>query len=286
MPPSPAPQSVSDTTDTLKTVDLTPRIATAIHADKTALLSGVHAAELRDLLEQRGVLVFPQIGFTDSEHIAFTKTLGTFAPERSGEEVYNVTLDTAVNKQADYLKGSLYWHIDGTMNEVPIRASLLSSKVLPADGGGDTEFCNTYAAYDDLSDEDKERVEQLRVMHSAWNTLFYYDPEPDYRTLRRMMAIGDRELPLVWTHQSGRKSLVLGCTARHVIDTEFRESVDLLVRLRDWATQPQFVYRHSWSVGDLVIWDNTGTMHRATPYNPDSGRLLHRTKLEGEEPFE
>ncbi len=122
-------------------------------------------------------------------------------------------------------------------------------------------------------------------MHSAWNTLFYYDPEPSFTTLRTMMAIGDRELPLVWKHRSGRKSLVLGCTARHVVDMDFRKSVELLVRLRDWATRPEFVYRHSWSQGDLVIWDNTGTMHRATPYDPQSGRLLHRTKLEGEEPF-
>jgi alpha-ketoglutarate-dependent taurine dioxygenase len=125
----------------------------------------------------------------------------------------------------------------------------------------------------------------LRVMHSAWNTLFYYDPEPKIETLRGMMRIGDRELPLVWTHRSGRKSLVIGATARHIVDMDFKKSVELLVQLRDWATQPQFVYRHTWSVGDLVIWDNTGTMHRATPYDPYSGRLLHRTKLEGEEAF-
>jgi alpha-ketoglutarate-dependent taurine dioxygenase len=247
------------------------------------LLSGVHAAAIRELLEQRGVLVFPQINFTDDEHVAFTQTLGTLAPELRGEQVYNVTLDTKVNKRADYLKGSLYWHIDGTMSEVPIFASLLSSKVLPDNGGGDTEFCNTYAAYDDLSDEDKREFEQLRVIHSAWNTLFYHDPEPSIETLRRMMAMGDRELPLVWNHRSGRKSLVLGCTARHIVAMDFRKSAELLVRLRDWATHPQFVYRHKWSVGDLVVWDNTGTMHRVLPYDPRSGRLLKRTKLEGEE---
>lgn len=277
---------MTDTTSsTLATRDITPRIATEILADKHALLSGVHAAEIRELLEQRGVLVFPQIDFTDDEQIAFTQTLGTFAPETSGEKLYKVTLDTKVNEQANYLKGSLYWHLDGTMNEVPILASLLLCKVLPSTGGGDTEFCNTYAAYDDLSDDDKHDLEQLRVMHSAWNTLFYYDPEPSYKMLRRMMALGDRELPLVWTHRSGRKSLILGATARHIVDMDFKKSVELLVRLRDWATRPEFVYRHEWSVGDLVIWDNTGTMHRAMPYNPDSGRLLNRTKLEGEEPF-
>jgi alpha-ketoglutarate-dependent taurine dioxygenase len=264
--------------------NLTPRIATEIRADKQTLLSGAHAAQIRELLEQRGVLVFPRIHFTDEEQIRFTQTLGTFAPELRGEQVYKITLDTKLNAQADYLKGSLYWHLDGTMNEVPILASLLSSKVL-APSGGDTEFCNTYAAYDDLAEAEKQQLGQLRAMHSAWNTLFYYDPEPSIETLRGMMAIGDRELPLVWTHRSGRKSLVIGCTARHIVDMDFKKSAELLVQLRDWATQPKFVYRHKWSVGDLVIWDNTGTMHRATPYDPNCGRMLHRTKLEGEEAF-
>lgn len=273
------------TSTALETRDIKPRIGTEIRAAKAALLSGEHAGRIRELLEQRGVLVFPQIGFTDDEQIAFTETLGTFAPEHAGEKLYKVSLDTEVNKQADYLKGSLYWHIDGTMNEVPILASLLQSVALGNPEEGDTEFCNTYAAYDDLSDEDKAEIEGLRVMHSAWNTMFYYDPEPSAKALRRMMAIGDRELPLVWTHQSGRKSLVLGATARHITDIDFRKSAELLVRLRDWATQPDFTYRHKWTVGDLVIWDNTGTMHRATPYDPASGRLLQRTKLEGEEPF-
>lgn len=271
--------------DVLKAREIKPRIGSEVRADKATLLSGDYAGEIRELLEQRGVLVFPQIAFTDEEQIAFTETLGTFAPEARGEKLYKVSLDTEVNKQADYLKGSLYWHLDGTMNEVPILASLLQSVSLGNPDEGDTEFCSTYAAYDDLSDEDKAEIADLRVSHSAWNTLFYYDPEPSAKTLRQMMAIGDRELPLVWTHKSGRKSLVLGATAHHIVDVDFRKSAELLVRLRDWATREQFTYRHKWTVGDLVIWDNTGTMHRATPYDPTSGRLLQRTKLEGEEPF-
>jgi alpha-ketoglutarate-dependent taurine dioxygenase len=273
------------TTITLPTRDLTECIGTEVLADKDALLSGGHAGAIRELLERRGVLVFPQIGFTKEEQVAFTETLGTLAPERDGEAVYDVTLDTKVNKQADYLKGSFYWHLDGTMNQVPILASLLSSKVLPADGGGDTEFCNTYAAYDGLPEEDKQQLGSLRAMHSAWNSLLYYDPEPEAATLQQMMAIGQCELPLVWTHRSGRKSLILGCTASHIVGMDYSTSTETLVRLRDWATRPQFVYRHQWSVGDLVMWDNTGTMHRARPYDPDSGRMLQRTKLAGEEPF-
>jgi alpha-ketoglutarate-dependent taurine dioxygenase len=276
---------MTSTVEALSAQEINPRIGSRILADKATLLGGDHAGAIRELLEQRGVLVFPKIGFTDDEQVAFTETLGTMATERKGEKLYQVTLDTTINKQADYLRGSLYWHLDGTMNEVPILASLLSSKALGNEGEGDTEFCNTYAAYDDLPDEDKAALEGLQVTHSTWTTLLYYEPEPALETLRQMMSIGERDLPLVWTHRSGRKSLVLGCTAGHVVGLDRRASTELLVRLREWATQPQFTYRHTWSVGDLVIWDNTGTMHRATPYDPKSGRLLQRTKLAGEEPF-
>ena len=86
-------------------------------------------------------------------------------------------------------------------------------------------------------------------MHSTWTTLLYYEPEPELRMLQQMMSIGERELPLVWKHRSGRKSLVLGCTAGHVVGMDRAKSTELLVRLREWATQPQFVYRHDWSVG-------------------------------------
>jgi alpha-ketoglutarate-dependent taurine dioxygenase len=273
-----------DIQERLKATDISPLIGSEVRLGKDALLSGEHASDLRELLERRGVLVFPLIKLSDEEQVLFTNTLGTLAPEMAGEALYKVTLDSSANAKADYLKGSLYWHIDGTMNKVPILASILSSKVL-SPTGGNTEFCNTYAAWDLLPDEDKKKLEGLRVMHSAWTSLFYYDPEPTLAKAREMMAIGEQELPLVWKHRSGRKSLVLGCTAHHVIGMSARESTELLVRLREWATQPQFTYSHKWTIGDMVMWDNTGTMHRATPYDPACGRLLHRTKLQGDEPF-
>ena len=269
----------------LTATDISSSIGSKVGLGKQALLSGKYASDLRELLERRGVLIFPQINFTDDEQIAFTKTLGTVAPELFGEEIYKISLDTNVNARADYLKGSLYWHVDGTMNKVPILASLLSSKVL-SPSGGNTEFCNTYAAWEELPDEEKKKLEGLRVMHSAWTSLFYYDPEPSLAKTKELMAIGEQELPLVWKHRSGRKSLVLGCTAHHIIGMSAKDSTELLVRLREWATQPRFCYSHKWTVGDMVMWDNTGTMHRATPYPPDCGRMLHRTKLMGEEPFQ
>lgn len=269
----------------IKATEINPLIASRVDLSKEELLSGEYAADLRELLERRGVLVFKEVNFTDAEQIAFTKTMGQFMPELEGQEIYNISLDPKLNAKSDYLKGSLFWHADGTMNKLPIGTAVLTSHVLPT-WGGNTEFCNTYAAYDHLSDEDKQLVQGLNVMHSAWNTLFYYDPEPSYDKLMDMIRIGEVELPLVWKHRSGRESLVLGCTTHHVIGMDVTESTKLLVRLRDWATQPQFVYSHEWSVGDAVMWDNTGTMHRAMPYDPDCGRLLHRTKTAGEEPIQ
>jgi alpha-ketoglutarate-dependent taurine dioxygenase len=262
-----------------------PKIGSRVLNTKAELLGGKHAREIRELLEQRGVLVFPEIHFTDQEQIAFTETLGKFQPERQGGNVFKVTLDTKENPQSgEYLKGSLYWHLDGTMNDVPILASLLASKKL-ATWGGNTGFCNTYAAWESLPAEQQAELEGLRVMHSVWASVFYYEPEPSLAKLKAMQAIGERELPLVWKHRSGRKSLILGCTAHRVLGVSAAKSTEILVGLREWATSEQFSYSHEWKVGDLVMWDNTGTLHRAEAYDPNSGRLLHRTKLEGEESF-
>jgi alpha-ketoglutarate-dependent taurine dioxygenase len=275
----------------LSAENIKPNIGSRVLNTKEELLSGDIATDLRELLEQRGVLVFPKISFTDAEHVAFTKTLGTFAPEMTdvGEEdkVHPITLDEKVNPGAAiYLRGSLYWHIDGTMNGVPILASLLSCKVPSPKGTGNTGFSNTYAAYDALPDDKKAEYDSYRVRHGAWATLFYWSPEPDQTLLERMQAIGDVEIPLVWNHRSGRKSLVIGNTAHTITGKSHFDSARILNELRTWATREEFTYSHEWEVGDLVIWDNTGTMHRAEWYDPACGRMMHRTKLEGEEPFE
>ena len=271
----------------LRHENIKPKIGARILNTKEELLSGDLAEDLRDLIEQRGGLVFPQVNFTDEEQIAFTRTLGNYAPENKDGSVSKITLDVKENpSSAEYLKGSLYWHIDGTRNEVPIFASLLSCKVPSPKGTGNTGFANTYAAYDDLTDAQKAEYEDLRVILAPWASLFYYEPEPSLAKLEGMQGIGEKELPLVWTHKSGRKSLVLGCTAHHVVGVDHVRSARIIHGLREWATSEPFSYSHEWSVGDCVMWDNTGTMHRAEWYDPDCGRMMHRTKLEGEEAFE
>ncbi|OYU02326.1 MAG: taurine catabolism dioxygenase [Sphingomonadaceae bacterium PASS1] len=264
-----------------------PVIASRILNSKEELLTGDLGPAIRDLLEERGVLVFKQINFTDAEQIAFTKTLGEFAPEgMDGENVSKITVNPELNSEgAEYLKGSLYWHIDGTMNDVPILASLLSCHTPAAKGTGNTGFCNTYAAWDALPDNRKDALRDLRAIHAVWPTIFYYEPEPPIAKLQGMFRVGENELPLVWKHQTGRESLVLGCTTLRIIDKTPFESAEIIHGLREWATQEQFSYSHEWDAGDLVIWDNTGTMHRAEWYDPTSDRMMHRTKLRGEEPF-
>lgn len=265
------------------------RIGTIIRTDKATLLSGEKATEIREIMEARGVVVFPQINLTDDEQIAFTHTLGTFAHE-DGEggdgkdAVYPITMDESINPIASYLKGAFFWHLDGTMSDKPILASIMSARAL-AKEGGETDFCNTYAAYDDLPEDRKRAIETLKVSHAMWRAQLYWKPEPSIGELDAWMSRGSNTLPLVWKHRSGRKSLVLGATAVQVEGMSHMESEKLLVGLRDWATSPQFCYRHTWSLGDMVIWDNTGTLHRALPYDHTSGRLMMRTKLEGEEAF-
>lgn len=268
----------------LRTRDIKPNIASEVLNGKEDLLTGRYSAQIRDLLERRGVIVFPGVGFTDEEQVAFTRTLGSTARERTGEEVFTISLDPEKSTGVEYLKGSFYWHFDGVIQAKPILASLLSAKVLPP-SGGDTEFCNTYAAYEALSEEDRQRFAGLRVIHSNWAPLLYHTPEPKQDQLELFASFGEIELPLVWTHRSGRKSLVLGCTATQVVGMDRKDSTLLLNRLREWATSEPFHYRHRWSGGDMVMWDNTGTLHRATPYPLDSEREMHRTKLEGEEPI-
>ncbi|MET1754148.1 TauD/TfdA family dioxygenase [Novosphingobium sp. RD2P27] len=273
----------------LKAEQIKPMIGSCILNTKEELLSGELTGAINELLEQRGVLVFKQLHFTDDEQIAFTNALGGNATEigYQNKAVFPISLDRRINQEAvEYLKGSLFWHIDGTMNDVPVRGSILTSKVLPT-WGGNTEFANCYAAYDDLPEETKARIEGLRVVHTMWASQLYHTPEPTLKQLSdwQTRGQGKRELPLVWKHKSGRKSLVLGNTAQYVIGLEPEESACILHGLREVATSEPYHYSHEWEVGDSVMWDNTGTLHRAMPYDPDCGRLLHRTILQGDEPF-
>ena len=264
-------------------ISVLPRIATRIEADKQTLMSGARAADIRELLELRGVLIFPQINLTDEEQLVFSRTLGDLVDQ--GEKgIYKVTLDAKVTPTAEYLRGTVLWHIDGFSDDVPARASILSARKLSSIGG-QTEFANTYAAYDDLPDERKRVLEKLRAVHTMEATQRDVFPNPPAEMRAAWATYPPKVHPLVWTHRSGRKSLMLGSGADWIAGMDKKEGRALLAELQAWATQPKFVYRHEWTIGDMVIWDNCGVMHRVEAYPADSGRMMHRTTLVGEEPI-
>jgi len=266
-----------------ETTALSERIGTEVRIEIKELLTPEAGKALRSLLVERGILVFKRLNLTDEQQVAFARLMGAVREE--GEKgIYKITLDKKENARADYLKGSFLWHIDGTHDNVPPFATLLTGHVLSAIGG-QTEFANSYAAYEELPDATKERINALRGVHSVEVSMTRADIEQTAENLAHWRSIPDKLQNLVWTHKNGRKSLVIGCHASHVDGMEKSEGRQLLEDLLAWSTSPRFVYRHEWDKGDLIIWDNTGVLHRVEPYPLDSGRMMHRTTLMGDEPF-
>lgn len=246
------------------------------------------------LLNEHGVIVFPQIAVSDEVQIAFSNRLGTMRSSlvSAGSDnkadqmgIYPVTLDKSRVRNLDYIYSNEHWHIDGTKYAVPPKATNLKCEVAPS-SGGDTGFANLLAAYRDLPDEKKLPLENLRVVHSAAAAVSKYYPNPTEEDFQRWQKDGPpTELPLVWKQLNGRRSLVIGSTADYIVGMDPTESRALLDELTEWCTQPQYCYRHKWQKGDMVIWNNYSLLHKAYPYTEDSGRLMHRTTIMGTEAF-
>ena len=265
-----------------------PAIGGIVNADRKDLLAGVHSDAILKALEQRGVLVFPRLNLSDQEQLLFTDSLGARVNftqrvpggDRALRDVYTVTLDREVNDEPEYVLGTFFWHMDGITSPIPPpKATILTARRL-APKGGQTEFASTYAAYDALPAEDKAELESLRVVHTVTAAVREVATPEELDENRRTMA---HEQPLVWTHKSGRKSLIIGYTSDYVVGRTKAEGRALFARLLEWTAQPLFTYRHPWQLGDLVIWDNCGALHRVVPYATDSGRTMHRTSLAGVE---
>jgi alpha-ketoglutarate-dependent taurine dioxygenase len=268
-----------------------PLIGGRVRVDKGRLCDDEVVEAVRAALEDRGVLVFPQISVSDQEQLAFTDRLGERVnftrrvpgSDASAPDVYKVTLDKKINTEPDYVLGTFFWHVDGvTMDMALPKATLLSARSL-SNTGGATEFANLFAAYDRLPDSEKREIEDLRVIHTLEASIRPVWGHPSQERIERWRGMAfPMEHPLVWTHADGRKSLLLGTHADGIVGMPGPHGRALLWRLQQWAAQPDFVYRHDWQVGDLVIWNNEGLMHRVTPYT-DTGRVMHRTSIAGHE---
>lgn len=265
------------------TIALTPATGSEVRISTDDLMAPETGPELRRLLVQRGVLVFRGLDLSDEQQVQLAGNIGSVRDEgRDG--VFKVTLDKRENADAEYLKGSFLWHMDGTHDQVPVFASLLSARRLSQEGG-QTMFANSYAAYEELPEETKRKIEGLHAVHSLAVSMTRAGVDATQEDRARWSMSPDRTHKLVWPHGNGRKSLVIGCHASHIAEMDRPEGEQLIADLIAWTTQPRFVYVHEWTPGDLLIWDNTGVLHRVEPYPFDSGRMMHRTTLMGEEAF-
>jgi alpha-ketoglutarate-dependent taurine dioxygenase len=262
-----------------------------VDSDRLASDDSLGAAVL-EALEDNGVLVFPGLGLKPGAQVEFCRRLGEIDHSSDGHHpvagIYPVTLDKKKNASADYLRATFDWHIDGCTpieDTYPQMATVLSAKQV-AVSGGETEFANSYAAYDALSDAEKQRYASLRVVHSLEASQRRVTPDPSPEVLAKWRSRRTHTHPLVWTHRSGRRSLVLGASADYVVGMDRDEGKALLAELLDRATLPDKVYSHTWAVGDTVIWDNRGVLHRAAAYDPSSPREMLRTTVLGDEPIQ
>jgi alpha-ketoglutarate-dependent 2,4-dichlorophenoxyacetate dioxygenase len=258
-------------------------------------------AQIRAGMDKYAVLVFRDQPFTDAEHLAYAQRLdgqlheGTgsrvIAKNRFGNEalsdISNLDRDGEIMQSDDrrrqYSLGNRLWHTDASFREPAGRYSMLHAKVVPP-VDADTEFADMRAAYDTLPAETKALIEDLRTHHSIAHSrqiLGFEFSQSEQDQLKGAIHPLVRTIP-----RSRRRSLYLASHQSRIIDWPIPEGRLLLRDLTEHATQREFVYRHAWRVGDLVIWDNRATMHRARPFDDARYRreLRRVTTLDVEQP--
>ena len=258
-------------------------------------------AAIRAGMDEYAVLVFRDQVFADAEQLAFGERLdgrlhqGTgsraFTKSRLGDEaisdISNLDPEGEIMKSDDrrrhYTLGNRLWHTDASFVDPCGRYSMLHARVVPP-VPADTEYADMRTAYDTLPAEMQAQLEGLRAHHSVAYSRhllgFEFTPDEQEKVKGAVHSLV-RTIP-----RSGRRSLYLASHASRVIDWPLAEGRLLLRDLMEHATQPELVYRHCWRVGDLVIWDNRCTMHRARPFDDTKYRreLRRVTTLDIPEP--
>jgi alpha-ketoglutarate-dependent 2,4-dichlorophenoxyacetate dioxygenase len=251
-------------------------------------------AEIVAASDKYAVLVFPGQRIDDQQQIAFSRLLGPLettvralrkdhkprldlhVSDISNLDEKNRVMEREDRRRMNGLANRL-WHTDSSFKAVPAKYSLLSARVIPPEGG-ETEFADLRAAYDALPEQKKAALEGLVAEHSiiySRSTIGFTDYSSEERT-------GLQTVPQVIVRRhpgSGRKTLYLASHAHEIRGMPTPEARMLLRDLVEHATQRQFVYTHTWRVGDLVMWDDRCTMHRAREYDLSYPRDMHRTTV-------
>ena len=251
-------------------------------------------AALNEAIDRHGILIFHNQFIDDAQQQAFSRNFGElettvrayrkdFVPRLDVHmaDISNLDQDNKILPSNDRRRlnalGNRLWHSDSSFKRIPARFSLLSARTIPTEGG-ETQFADMRAAWDALPDKMKARLEGLICEHTQLFSrarIGFADWSPEERA--KMEPVPQ---VLVRTHPgSRRKSLYLSSHAGRIRGMEEPEARMLLMDLTEFATQREYVYTHAWKVGDLVMWDNRCTMHRARAYDETQVRDLHRTTV-------
>jgi len=277
---------------------LTPVFAGEVSGvDLTKPLTKEEAAAIDTGMDQYGVLIFHGQNISDEQQQAFSRNFGPLEDARGGNitkpqdkrlaegmnDVSNLGKDGKPlpkdSRQHLFNIGNMLWHSDSSFRAIPAKYSLLSCRVLNKNGGN-TEFADMRAAYDDLDAATKAEVDGMVCEHSLMysrGSLGFLDYTDDEKKMFKPVRQS-----LVRTHQAhGRKSLYLSSHAGAILGMSMPEARILLRDLNDHATQPKYVYSHKWSLHDLVMWDNRQVMHRVRRYDQSQPRDMRRTTVAG-----
>jgi alpha-ketoglutarate-dependent 2,4-dichlorophenoxyacetate dioxygenase len=260
-------------------------------------------AAIDEAMDRYAVLVFRGQPMSQDEQIQWSSAFGSLdtgltklsnAPGRlkyqTLMDISNVTRDGSIapsgNKRIAGALANQLWHSDSSFQYVPGKYSMLSAVILPGPsvmGAGDTEFADMRAAYDALEPAMKEKIEPLVAEHYALYSRMWLG-DKDW-TAEQKAGLPPVRWRVVRTQRPtdggpGRKSLFIGSHANRIVGWPVPEGRMFLLDLLEHATRRQFVYRHEWQVGDLVIWDNRATLHRGRPYDMAQRRELRRTTTE------
>lgn len=265
--------------------------ATTVHdIDLRQPLTASQVEDIENALADYGVVVFPNQPLNDDQQQVFIERFGPPSvvmleelktAKSAHPHFFDVSTIEDNGSQIDpdsargmYLRANLLWHTDGSQAQPPIRLTALSARQLPPEPP-DTEYADMRAAYDALSDPTKAQIDDLKVEHSIFYSRSKMGMKMSDWTSDAVTKRPPVIHPLVRTNpRTGRKSLYLASHASHVIGMPQETGRALIEELTEHATQRQFVYAHKWHPDDLVMWDDSWTMHRAVPYSGTHPRIL------------
>jgi alpha-ketoglutarate-dependent 2,4-dichlorophenoxyacetate dioxygenase len=257
--------------------------------DAEAPLDDARFGPLKQAILARQVLVLRDCPLTPEAQIALSRRFGPLPPhyqsgyhDRAHPEIFVITNLDKDGRRIPHNPDptSSVWHIDGSWGRPRTSFTMLHGIEVPA-AGGDTEFANTYLAYDSLPPARRAWLDGLTAVHDlAWSVTStnpgYQWPEAE----RNKAPVTER--PVVVPHtETGRKAIYLGQHAAAIKGMDWDEGRRVIAEINAEASRPEFCYAHRWRAHDVVIWDNRCTMHRSTPYDYASERrLVHRTSMQ------